>query len=60
MLCYVLLSTDSGHCIHAALRFLRMEFLPRFSDYFHLISFFLKNVNLLLQSDGRAVPTKLF
>lgn len=38
MLCCVLLSTDSGHCTHAALEFLRMEFPPRFSDNFHLIS----------------------
>lgn len=27
---------------------------------FILFLFFLKKVNLLLQSDGRAVPTKLF
>lgn len=38
MLCCVLLSTDSGHCTHGALEFLRMEFPPGFSDYFHLIS----------------------
>lgn len=38
MLCCVLLSTDSGHCTHGALEFLRMEFPPRFSDNFHLIS----------------------
>lgn len=56
MLCCVFLNTDLGLCAHAALEFVRIEFFPRFSDYFHLISLKKKKkVNLVLQS-GRALP----